>query len=70
MATTSTITVEQIHCGSCENTIRTALGKTKGIRGVEPDAATDTVTVTFDEGKLSEAEIRARLAEIGFDPVA
>lgn len=69
MTTTSTITVEQIHCEGCENTIRTALGKTKGIQSSEPDAATSTVKVTFDEGRLSEDDIRARLADIGFDPV-
>jgi len=70
VAATSTITVQQIHCPACENTIRTVLGKAKGIRSVHPDAATNTVKVTYDEGKLSEADIRTTLADIGFDPVA
>lgn len=70
MAATSTITVAQIHCGSCENTIRTALGRIKGIHGVQPDAATNTVKVTYQEGKLSEADVRTALADLGFDPVA
>ncbi|NUR25343.1 MAG: heavy-metal-associated domain-containing protein [Catenulispora sp.] len=68
MATTSTIAVVQIHCASCENTIRTGLGRTEGVRGVQPDAATNTVT--YEENKVSEEDLRRRLADIGFDSVA
>lgn len=65
----STITVAQIHCERCENTIRTALGKIRGIRTARPDAVTNTIEVTYAPGTLSEAEIRAALADIGFEPV-
>jgi copper chaperone CopZ len=70
MAATTTIALEQIHCASCENTIRITLGRLEGIRAVEPDAATNTVAVAYDDAKVSEADIRARLTEIGFDPAA
>jgi copper chaperone CopZ len=35
--TTTTITVREIHCGGCENTIRAALPRLDGVRGVQPD---------------------------------
>lgn len=68
MTTTSRITVGQIHCTSCGEAIRAGLGTVEGVRTVRPDAATDTVTVTYDETALGEDAIRARLSHIGYDP--
>lgn len=64
-----TITVRQIHCERCEDTIRTALGKLDGVRAVRPIAATNTVQIVFDDTALTEAALRAALAELGFPPV-
>ncbi len=63
------IRVQQIHCSSCENTIRKAIGRLEGVRSVTPDPRTDEVRVLFDEGKVSADQIRARLDEIGYTPV-
>jgi copper chaperone len=68
MTTTTTITVQQIHCEGCENTIRTALGAVEGIRRVNPDAKTDTVAVAYDEKVVNEDTIRRHLADIGYQP--
>ena len=69
MVTSTTITVQQIHCTGCANTIRTVLGRIEGVRSIQPDTETNAITVAFDEATLSEADIRDELAEIGFDPV-
>lgn len=64
-----TYTVESIHCGGCERTIRAGLGEVEGIVEVAAAARTDTVTVRLDPGRISEEQVRDRLAELGF-PVA
>lgn len=68
MAST-TIAVKEIHCASCENTIRMALSRLDGVRAVKPDAASNEVRVSYDEAKVDEAGLRRALAEVGYDPV-
>lgn len=65
-----TFKVEDIHCGSCENTIREALGGLEGVTTVEPVAATNEVTVVFDEAALDAAGLAERLNEAGYPVVA
>jgi copper chaperone CopZ len=67
--TTRTFKVAEIHCASCENTIRTALSRLPGVGAVVPSSATSDVKVSFDAGKVSEAQLRARLEEVGFEPI-
>ena len=67
---TRTFQVAEIHCANCENTIRTALSRIPGVSVVVPSSATNDVKVSFDDGQLSEAELRARLQEVGFAPVS
>jgi len=68
MATT-TIAVKEIHCASCENTIRTALGRLDGVQAVRPEASRNRVRISYDETKVDEPSLRERLAEVGYDPV-
>lgn len=65
----TTIAVQEIHCASCEHTIRSALGRLDGVRSVRPDAARNEVRVSYDETKIDEAGLRRRLAEVGYEPV-
>ena len=67
---TTTFRVAEIHCANCENTIRTALSRLPGVAVVVPSSATNDVKVSFDDTKVSEAELRARLEEVGFAPGA
>jgi copper chaperone CopZ len=69
MATT-TFKVAEIHCAGCENTIRTALSGLSGVTLVVPSADRNDVKVSFDETRVTEEELRARLAEAGYEPVA
>ena len=65
---TVTIHVAEIHCESCEAAIRRGLGQLDGVHYVQAAAATDTVTVVFDQHAIDEADLRARLTDIGYDP--
>lgn len=67
---TRTFRVAEIHCGNCENTIHTALSRLPGVRAVVPSSATNDVKVSFDDTKVTETELRARLEEVGFAPVS
>lgn len=69
MARTTTITVGEIHCESCENTIRTALSALDGVIQVAPSAKTNQVKVSFDEQAISEDDLKERLSEVGYEPV-
>jgi copper chaperone CopZ len=66
---TRTFRVADIHCASCENTIQTALSRLPGVSVVVPSATTKEVKVSFDDTKVTEEQLRARLEEVGFEPV-
>lgn len=67
--TTTTITVAQIHCGGCENTIRTTLSRLDSVHSVRPDQRSNQVRISYDETRLGEDDLRAHMAELGFQPV-
>lgn len=67
--TTITVKVQEIHCQACERTITAALGRMPGVRKVSPDRKTNQVRVLFDDGSLSEGQLRHRLADVGYPPV-
>jgi len=66
---TTTFKVDDIHCGSCENTIRTALSRLEGVAMVVPSAERNDVKVSFDDTRIAEERLRATLEEVGFAPV-
>jgi copper chaperone CopZ len=67
---TRTFKVNEIHCASCENTIRTAMSRLPGVGVVLPSAERNDVKVSFDDTQVDEDRLRAVLAEVGFEPVA
>ena len=67
---TRTFQVSEIHCASCENTIRTALSRLPGVALVVPSAERNDVKVSFDDAQVAEEELRATLEEVGFEPVS
>ena len=58
--------VAQIHCQGCQQTISGALANVDGVHRVDPDIASNVVTVAFDPDIIGEEEISDRLAEAGF----
>ena len=55
--------VENIKCGGCMNSIKTALQKIAGVASVDINQATDTVIVT---GKADKSEIINKLNILGY----
>jgi copper chaperone CopZ len=58
--------VPTIKCEGCVETIRGVLSRRAGVDHVQGDPERKEVAVTFDPGRLGEAEIRAAIAEAGF----
>lgn len=67
---TRTFKVDEIHCASCENTIRTALSRLPGVAVVLASAERNDVRVSFDDTQVAEDQLRAALGDAGFEPVA
>lgn len=61
-----TYTVQSIHCGGCERTIREGLRDVDGIEEVVPAVATNTVTVRLDPTRIDDRRVRSYLADLGF----
>lgn len=57
---------EKIHCEGCESRIANALRRLPGVQDVQASAETQRVKVTIDAAKVSAEEVRARLAQIGY----
>jgi copper chaperone CopZ len=66
---TRTFKVDEIHCDSCEKTIRTALSRIPGVAVVVPSAERNDVRVSFDDTKVAEGQLRTALGDVGFEPV-
>ncbi|MCA1677096.1 MAG: heavy-metal-associated domain-containing protein, partial [Actinobacteria bacterium] len=64
---TRTFQVNEIHCASCENTIRTALSRLPGVAVVVPSAERNDVKVSFDDTKVAEEQLRTMLGDVGFE---
>ena len=65
---TRTFKVDEIHCASCENTIRTALSRLPGVAVVLASAERNDVKVSFDDSRVAEEQLRTTLKEVGFEP--
>ncbi len=65
---TETIMKVPMHCGGCENAVRTALQRTEGVIRVDADHRRDEVRLRFDPERLSEERIRQRIQAAGFEP--
>lgn len=61
-----TFTVEEIHCGACESAIRKALARLEGVSDTTADAATNQVTVVFEDGRVGAETIAERLTAAGY----
>ena len=63
-----TITVKDIHCESCENTIYTTLQKIPGVVHVVASAERNEVRVGYDGTKTGEGDLREKLTDLGYEP--
>lgn len=63
-------TVADIHCQSCEGTIRTLVGEVDGVTQVVAESGTNQVRVSYDETTVSRSGIAEALADAGFPETA
>jgi len=65
--TTKTVTVPNISCGHCVQTIKMEVSELEGVKNVEASADTKQVTVEWSDPQTWEG-IEAVLKEINFPP--
>jgi Cu+-exporting ATPase len=65
-ARTATLAVTGMTCGHCEATVEQALAAVDGVLAASADAATDSVTVTWDPERVDRAGLAAAVAEAGY----
>lgn len=58
--------VEGMHCPHCAETIERALRGVDGLSQIEVNYAKGTLTALWEEQAVSEAELNARLAPLGY----
>mgnify|MGYP003301837748 CR=1 FL=1 len=64
-----TITVEGMHCGHCKQAVEGAVRELRGVTEAVVDLDAKTLTVTFDEGAVTLADIEEAVEDQGFDVV-
>src|ERR1700687_4007582 len=63
---TVTVRIKGLNVAGCAPELEKSLGKREPIRRVEASYATQTATITYDETKLSEAQLAALVQTCGF----
>ncbi|GAA4890429.1 heavy-metal-associated domain-containing protein [Pseudonocardia sp. C8] len=64
--TTTVFSVPEISCGACRSAIETAVAPTAGVRSVEVDLDSKTVTVCHDQ-TVSLAALSTLIEDQGYD---
>jgi copper chaperone len=59
--------VEGMSCSHCENAVKKAVGGLSGVDKVSVDLKGKTVTVAYDENKVSLKEIKDAIEDQGYD---
>ena len=62
-----TLVSPAISCNHCVEAIKSGLQGTPGIESVEVDKDNKMVTVTYDVDYLSEADVRHKMRDIGYE---
>ncbi len=66
MPTAQTFRIEGMHCASCAATIEKAFRKRAGVESAVVNYATETATVSFDEGKVQPKDLSQAIEKLGF----
>ena len=65
--TTDTITVPEIHCDHCKQSIEGALAPIDGVDSATVDVTDRSVTVRYDESSVSRDMLVEAIAEQGYE---
>ena len=55
------------NCGMCKRTIEGALKDVEGIKQASWDVSTGMLTVAYEEGSVTEEDIKKKVAAVGYD---
>jgi copper chaperone CopZ len=55
------------NCGMCEKTIEASLNGSDGIGTADWDKETKMITVTYDADKMTEDQMKEKIAGVGYD---
>ncbi|WP_047986556.1 copper chaperone CopZ [Ornithinibacillus californiensis] len=64
---TLTLDVRGMTCGHCKMSVEGALTELEGVSNVEVDLATGNVTVSYDESKVTLAQLQEAVEDQGYD---
>lgn len=59
--------VEQMECGNCENKVKKNISFEKGVKKLETDLKTRTVTVTYDAEKTDIQKLKDGFAKFKYE---
>lgn len=65
--TTRTLGVNGFHCSGCSDNLSKALGNLDGVIRARASFDDANVEVRYDEGRVSELDIRDQIAKSGFE---
>lgn len=64
---TVTFKVEQMECSGCEKKVVNQVKFEKGLKRLDTDVKSRTVTITYDADKTSVEKLKASFAEINYE---
>jgi copper chaperone len=64
---TETISVPEIHCDHCKQSIEGALNPMEGVSSAVVDVPASTVKVSYDEGAVTHDEIVQAITDRGYE---
>lgn len=59
-------TTPQMHCENCENKIKNSVRFVRGVKSIETNVDSQTVTIKYDADKTTPEKIRDGFAKIGY----
>ncbi|AKG05467.1 MULTISPECIES: copper chaperone CopZ [Salimicrobium] len=62
-----TLNVEGMTCGHCESAVKGALAELDGVKEVQVSLDTGKVDVTYEEGKVTDEQMKDAVEEQGYD---
>lgn len=63
---TKRFNVDGMGCANCSKTVQNTLNNLDGVKTAAVDFAQKTAAVTYDETKLTEAQLKESVAEAGY----
>ena len=62
-----TLSVQGMSCGHCKMTVETAVKALRGVKKASVSLESASITIEYDEGKLTEDKIRTAIRNTGYD---